>query len=730
MADIKLDIDVSSIAKAKKALKDFSNQSDKLGRSVMAAGKKVQSVSSGWAEANKMYKQGVLNSKQLSQAQVELARELAVINGYTKKNGSLNTDRALRELKAAEAAKDNARATQEAADAARKQAREIDRLKGKFVANYGASQKYKKEIRDLIRAKRQGIVTTDQYGDAVQRLKSDFRDVQNGVARGSNQFASYNTATYRANQSTKRFASVGLQQAGYQVGDFAVQLQGGTNAAVAFGQQGSQLLGIFGPLGAVMGAALAVATAFAAPLLDMAEASDKAGQSLKNFEDATKSAKESISDMRFELEALNAGFLDTERFALDTAMREAQAEVARTEATVERLKQAVEDSDTSTSGRGADRLSTLRTQLALEQASLEAAKEELEEYIRLTNEIKEGKSQLIGFGDVLGFINGETSSVVAKFSGILPEVSPVQAKLLEMNQTLNDTTGINLAGVFQDAKNWSSQLLGDVQLTAMTLNNLKDVTRDTTGRGDAMAELRRRREDQSGNITNLANLPDIPIPTSAPGSGGGGGGAAQAAQEVEKLNDSLSRNQQLLKDVGKTMSQSFGDALMSVVDGSKSAADAFKDMARQILKQAFDMLVVKPIMDSIMGFFGGGQISGPSFGTGSRANFAPPPRPFADGGVVNGPTVFPMANGTGLMGEAGPEAIMPLKRGKNGKLGVQSEGGQGNVTVENHFHISANGDDSVKRIIQQEAPKIANYTQQQILDQRRRGGAMKSTFGG
>jgi len=177
MADIKLDIDVSSIAKAKKALKDFSNQSDKLGRSVMAAGKKVQSVSSGWAEANKMYKQGVLNSKQLSQAQVELARELAVINGYTKKNGSLNTDRALRELKAAEAAKDNARATQEAADAARKQAREIDRLKGKFVANYGASQKYKKEIRDLIRAKRQGIITTDQYGDAVQRLKSDFRDV-------------------------------------------------------------------------------------------------------------------------------------------------------------------------------------------------------------------------------------------------------------------------------------------------------------------------------------------------------------------------------------------------------------------------------------------------------------------------------------------------------------------------------------------------------------------------
>ncbi|MCJ2011223.1 phage tail tape measure protein [Methylobacterium sp. J-076] len=44
--------------------------------------------------------------------------------------------------------------------------------------------------------------------------------------------------------------------------------------------------------------------------------------------------------------------------------------------------------------------------------------------------------------------------------------------------------------------------------------------------------------------------------------------------------------------------------------------------------------------------------------------------PFAAGGVVAAPTYFPMANGTGLMGEAGPEAIMPLRRGPDGRLGV------------------------------------------------------------
>jgi len=51
---------------------------------------------------------------------------------------------------------------------------------------------------------------------------------------------------------------------------------------------------------------------------------------------------------------------------------------------------------------------------------------------------------------------------------------------------------------------------------------------------------------------------------------------------------------------------------------------------------------------------------------------------FANGGVVSGPTLFPMANGTGLMGEAGPEAILPLTR-RGGKLGVEGSGTVVNV---------------------------------------------------
>ncbi len=56
-------------------------------------------------------------------------------------------------------------------------------------------------------------------------------------------------------------------------------------------------------------------------------------------------------------------------------------------------------------------------------------------------------------------------------------------------------------------------------------------------------------------------------------------------------------------------------------------------------------------------------------------------QPFASGGIVNSPTLFPMQGATGLMGEAGPEAIVPLARGRDGKLGIRNAGGGINVTV-------------------------------------------------
>lgn len=194
--------------------------------------------------------------------------------------------------------------------------------------------------------------------------------------------------------------------------------------------------------------------------------------------------------------------------------------------------------------------------------------------------------------------------------------------------------------------------------------------------------------------------------------------------EVEKerqrvFEEAQQQREQLVSSIESTLE----DGFMSMVDGTKSVKDAFRDMARDIIKELYRVLVVKKMVASISNFFG--FADGGAFSGGSQI------QAYANGGVVGGPTFFPMAGGkTGLMGEAGPEAIMPLKRGANGKLGVQAEGGsQGNVVVNQSFNFQANGDDSVKKLIAQAAPQIANMTQKQIMDSRRRGGSMKAAFG-
>lgn len=186
-------------------------------------------------------------------------------------------------------------------------------------------------------------------------------------------------------------------------------------------------------------------------------------------------------------------------------------------------------------------------------------------------------------------------------------------------------------------------------------------------------------------------------------------------ERIRQLEQAEQRRQELM-DVVQTNLES---GLMALIDGSKSVEEAFRSMLRAILAEIAQQAIVEPIASGITSFLF--SANGNAF-SGGRV------MPFANGGVVGGPTMFPMAGGrTGIMGEAGPEAIMPLKRTRGGKLGVAVEGG-GSVVINQSFNFSANGDESVKRIIAEEAPRIANLTQRQILDQRRRGGVMKATF--
>jgi hypothetical protein len=120
------------------------------------------------------------------------------------------------------------------------------------------------QLQDQVTAPaRQATKAVDNFTNSVQRS-----------ARGANQLGAN---MGKATRDTRKFAMTGMQQAGYQVGDFFVQVGMGTSALQAFGQQGSQLLGIFGPFGAVLGAVVAITAAVGNAFMKSAEeASDLA----------------------------------------------------------------------------------------------------------------------------------------------------------------------------------------------------------------------------------------------------------------------------------------------------------------------------------------------------------------------------------------------------------------------------------------------------------------------
>jgi len=146
-------------------------------------------------------------------------------------------------------------------------------------------------MRTLQNAVRTGILTQQEMARTTASLTQRL-EAQGLTINNLGQVVQRNTGIFR------RFGSSGMQQVGYQVGDFAVQVQGGTSALVALGQQGSQLLGIFGAGGAIAGAFLAIGTA----LLN-------AYTNAKKFKDAAGNLKTGISELRSEIKLLQNGVM-------------------------------------------------------------------------------------------------------------------------------------------------------------------------------------------------------------------------------------------------------------------------------------------------------------------------------------------------------------------------------------------------------------------------------------
>ena len=140
-------------------------------------------------------------------------------------------------------------------------------------------------------------------------------------------------------------------------------------------------------------------------------------------------------------------------------------------------------------------------------------------------------------------------------------------------------------------------------------------------------------------------------------------------QELGRLQATVQDTGRDVASLQRTISSGLRKAIDGLVFDGGKLSDAFRTVGRSMLDAAY-AAALKPVTSHVGGLLAAGV-------EGLTNSLLP----FARGGIVSGPTAFPMRGGTGLMGEAGPEAIMPLARGPDGRLGVRSAGGGGPVTV-------------------------------------------------
>lgn len=161
---------------------------------------------------------------------------------------------------------------------------------------------------------------------------------------------------------------------------------------------------------------------------------------------------------------------------------------------------------------------------------------------------------------------------------------------------------------------------------------------------------------------------------------------------VAAFDGELARMRETMVFTGRevnTLSSGISGGLRKAFDGlvfdGMKLNDALKSVANTIVDTVYS-IAMKPVTGALGGLLAQGVAgvmgAGMPFANGGAFSQGRV-MPFAKGGVVSSPTGFPMRGGMGLMGEAGPEAIMPLTRGPDGRLGVQAAGGRAVNVVMN-----------------------------------------------
>ena len=524
-----------------------------------------------------------------------------------------------------------------------------------------ATKTLKDQMLVLQTAKATNSISNEKYAKTFKMIQA------NAKAAGItiNQFGQVVGSTTRG---MKKFGAVGMQQVGYQVQDFAVQVQGGTSAMVALGQQGSQLLGIFGPAGAIAGMILAIGTGLVGAFNAAKSASADALEVHQNYSKAMKTSRSRVEELVLQNYMFKEGIEET-AIALNSlslqaiqAQMEAYAAMGTFDKMMFNLKNRL---NFAISGDLEDQ----RTKL---QETADLIKELIAKYKanqKIEDDKKDAEDREKSLAKRIAAL-AEEQSLRYGMAQLAEREALIYKQQTEMAQELLTLRKLGLVVGSVDEKHVIKMIQArhDEELATYDLK-------------EAEKALEEQRKLDAENQK------------------------ARAARLKEELKQALKDNADVLES-SKAIGSAMEDAMMAMVDGTKSVKDAFKDMASAIIKDLYRIYVVKKITGMITGAIDAKFAPGVGEAKAAVAGVA------ANGGPVQAGQKY-------VVGERGPEMFTP---NVSGTITPNSQMGGSGVTVVQNINISTGVQQTVRAEIRQMMPQIAQSAKAAVVDSKRRGG--------
>jgi len=519
-------------------------------------------------------------------------------------------------------------------------------------------------------------------------------------------------------RKSKKF-TMGIQQAGFQVGDFAAQVQNGTSAMVALGQQGPQLLGVLGVWGALAGAALAIGTAiikaknagkdlkfdFKGIGTDLGKLFEPA----KPFFDQIGKAFKYVGGIFKSL--LNGMITGLARFFTILSYTPAIFKEAwgksglyvdalklRIEIFSQKSNIAVNEFLHNLKVGFEEAINTVRRRWGGLGGSLGKAMELAMEAVKTVFENMKT--------DVGNIFAGLLNMVIEQVNWLIDKVNAVNAVAGGMFDRMDPIEPMTITPTSNESLKSAAQMGAEIReayyegFTGAVLNTggpspelqiIKDAKEGLFKAADELSML------QSALDAPLSSVEDLYAALGKVGEFDLGKYFSWGTKEAKKNLKDVKSNAELARDA---LSSSMETAFMSLVEGTKSVKDAFRDMASAVIKELYRIYVVQKITNMVTGSLQTSNV--PLFG--GKAN----------GGPVG-------AGGSYLVGERGPEIFTPSTSGTitpNSKSGGAGSG----VTVVQNINISTGVQQTVRAEIRQMMPQIAQSAKAAVVDSKRRGG--------